>query len=129
MKQTYEDLTQNLKHENEYTKMDIEGNVMRVELKPPLMIQIHMPNGRHENANNDEPLVDIKTENQSGQNPNALLIEETIDINIKVENEEITFSAKRESSTKKANVKKPSVKFARIFYNKILLEIACPDSP
>ena len=105
MKQTYEDLTQNLKHE--YTKMDIGGNIMRVELKPPLMIQIHMPNGRHENANNDEPLVEIKTENQSGQNPNALSIEETIDI--KVENEKITYSAKRESFTKKANVKKHTI--------------------
>ena len=107
MEQAYGDGTQNLKFENE-SEMDVEGSVFKIELKTPLT-QIQKPDRRHENANNDEPLVEIKTENQSGQNPNALLIEETIDINIKVENEEITFSAKRESSTKKAIIKKHTI--------------------
>ena len=36
MEQTCEDLTQNLKCENENNEMNIEGTVNKIELKPPL---------------------------------------------------------------------------------------------
>ena len=73
MGQTNEDLMQTLKHKNE---IDIVGIANKVEVKP----QIQKPNGKPENANQDE--VEIKNENQARdqnqQNKNALLIEETI---------------------------------------------------
>ena len=80
MEQTYEDLTQNLKCENEISEMDIEGNVIQVELKL-LMTQIQMPNVGLENANEKEHSVEIKHENQTDdheQNRIALTIEEAI---------------------------------------------------
>ena len=90
MEQTYEDLTQNLKCENEKSEMDIEGTVIKVELKSQ-MAQIQMPNVGIENVNQEEHLVEIKTENQANdqneENRNALLIEETVDT--KLENEDI----------------------------------------
>ena len=117
--QTFKDGTSNLKGENENNEMDIEGTVLKVELKPSLT-QIQKPDGRHENANQEEHIVEIKTENQAhDQNQrrqSALSIEETIDI--KLENEEIRLyicgkrlnskeisSASKERSTKKSNVK------------------------
>ena len=39
MKQAFEDLTQNLKFENGNSIMDIEGTVIKVELKPETQIQ------------------------------------------------------------------------------------------
>ena len=59
MEQTYEDLTQNLKCENENSEMDIEGTVIKVEMKPSLT-QIHKPNVGLENANQKEQSVEIK---------------------------------------------------------------------
>ena len=61
MEQTYEDLTQKSKCENENSNMDIEGTVIKVELKP----QIHKPNGRPENANQEEDIVQNKYENKA----------------------------------------------------------------
>ena len=88
MEHSYEDLTQNLKFENENSEMDLKGTVIKVELKSPLT-KIRKPNERLENANQKEHNVEIKSENQAQNEPsqNALLIEETIDI--KLENEEI----------------------------------------
>ena len=79
MEQTFEDLTQNLRSENEHSKLDIEGTVIKVELKPPLTQTQWLPNERPENLNQEENIVQIKTENhkhgQNEQNQNALLIE------------------------------------------------------
>ena len=89
MEQTYEDLTQEFKCENENSEMDIEGTVIKVELKPSLTQIQKLPNERLENANQEEHNVEIKSENQAQNEPrqNALSIEETIDI--KLGNEEI----------------------------------------
>ena len=65
MEQTYEDLTQNLKCENENSEMDIKGTVIKVELKPPLTQIQKLSNKTQENANLDEDYVEIKTENQA----------------------------------------------------------------
>ena len=79
--QTFQDVAQNLKCENENSKMDIEGTVIKVELKPPLT-QIHKPNVGLENTNNKkEQSVEIKHENQTDdheQNRIALTIREAI---------------------------------------------------
>ena len=86
MEQTYEDLSQSLKCENE---IDIEGTAIKIELKPPLPKIEKLLNVGIENTKQDEYNVIIKSENQ-GQNKqshNALSIEETIDI--KLGNEEI----------------------------------------
>ena len=56
-----EDLT--LKCENENNEMDIEGTVLKVELKSQLT-QIQKPNERHQNANIDQYFVEIRHENQ-----------------------------------------------------------------
>ena len=53
MAQTYEGFTQNLKFENENSEMDIEGTVIKVELKP-LLTQIKKQNVGLENANQKE---------------------------------------------------------------------------
>ena len=118
MEQTYEDLTQNLKRENENSKMDIGGTVFKIELKPPLTQIQKLPDERLENAIQEEHNVEIKSENQAQNelSQNVLLIEETIDI--KLENEEIrsyicgkslnsveNYSTMRESSSKDANLK------------------------
>ena len=86
MEQAYEDLTQSLKCENE---IDIEGTVIKIELKPPLPQIKMLLNVGLENAKQDEHNVEIKSENQAQNelSQNVLLIEETIDI--KLENEEI----------------------------------------
>ena len=54
MEQTYEDLTQNLKCENENSNMDIEGTVIKVEMKSPLTHIQKLPDERQENANQDD---------------------------------------------------------------------------
>ena len=132
MEQTYEDLIQNLKFENENSEMDIEGTVIKVELKPPLTQIQKLPNERPENSNQEDHIVEIKTENhEHGQNEqvqNALLIEETIVT--KLENKEIRSykcgkslnseenpSALKESSTKTSKVKEQNI-CERIFYLK-----------
>ena len=82
-------ISQNLKCENENSEMDIEGTVIKVELKPPLPEIEKLLNVGIENAKQDDHNVKIKSGNQ-GQNKqshNALSIEETIDI--KLGNEEI----------------------------------------
>ena len=121
MEQTYEDLAQNLKCENENSEMDIDGTVIKVELKPSLaQIQKLLNNKKKENANLEEDYVEIKTENQAHDHTelsqNALFIEETIDM--KLENEDIrsyicgkglhfegNSFAMKETFTKKAKVK------------------------
>ena len=89
MEQTYGDLTQNLKCENENSEMDIEGNVIKVELKPPLTQIQKLPNERPENLNQEEHNDEIKSENQvhdqNQPNENALMVEETIDINLQID--------------------------------------------
>ena len=89
MEQTYEKFTQKFKSENQNSEMDIEGTVIKVELKPSLTQIQKLPNERLENANQEEHNVEIKSENQAQNEPsqNALLIEETIDM--KLENEDI----------------------------------------
>ena len=80
MEHTYEDLTQNLKSENENREMQIEGTFNKVELKPPLT-QIHKPNVGLENTNKKGQSVEIKHENQTDdheQNRIALTIREAI---------------------------------------------------
>ena len=90
MEHSYEDLTQNLKFENENSEMDLKGTVIKVELKSPLT-KIRKPNERHENANQDGHIVEINNENhlhyENEQSQNALVIEEKIEL--KLENEEI----------------------------------------
>ena len=49
MEQTYEDVTPTLKCENENSEMDIEGTIIKHELKPPLPQIQKLPNGRLEN--------------------------------------------------------------------------------
>ena len=96
MVQTYEDLTPKFKCENEGREMDIEGNVIKVELKPPLTQTEKLPNERLENANQEEHNVEIKSENQAQNEPsqNALLIEETIDIKLEMKKLDHTFVEK-----------------------------------
>ena len=57
--------------------MDIEGTVIKVELKPETQIQ--NPNVGLENVNQEEHIVEIKTENQANdqnaESQNALAIE------------------------------------------------------
>ena len=65
MEQTYEDITQKLNHKNENSEMDIKGTVIKIELKPQLTQIQKEPNERHENVNQDEHIVEIKTENQA----------------------------------------------------------------
>ena len=79
MEHIYEDLTLNLKYENENNEVDIKGTVIKVELRHPLTQIQKLPEERQENANQEEHDVEIKTENQ-----NELSIEETYD---KLENE------------------------------------------
>ena len=62
MEQTYEDLTQKFKCENEGREMDIEGTVIKVELKPPLTQIETLSNVELENAKQDEHNVTIVTE-------------------------------------------------------------------
>ena len=66
------DLTQNLKCENEKSKMDIEDTIIKVELKSQLT-QIQKPNKSFENN------VEINYENQqmNKDNQNAFSIEKT----------------------------------------------------
>ena len=86
MEQTSEDLTQSLKCENDNREMDIEGTVIKVELKPPLTQIQKLPNERQENSNIDKHTVE--SENQANdESQNILTIEQTIDL--KLENEEI----------------------------------------
>ena len=114
MEQTFKDLTPNLELENESNELDIEGTVLKVELKPSLT-QIQKPNARNANANQSEFLDEMKYENQANDQ-NALLIEEMIDG--KLENKEIrsyicgknvhseeNSSILKESSTKKAKAR------------------------
>ena len=119
MEQTYEDLTQKLKFENENSEMDIEGTVIKVELKPPLTQIQKLSNERQENANQDKHFVEStenQANNQNEESQNALWIEETIDL--KLGNEEIrsficgkglhfegNSFAMKETFTKKAKVK------------------------
>ena len=65
MKQALEDLTQNLKCENENSEMDINGTVIKVELKSQFS-QIQKPSARHESEipNQDKSIVEIKYENK-----------------------------------------------------------------
>ena len=51
MEQTYEKFTQKFKSENQNSEMDIEGTVIKVELKPSLTQIQKLPNERLENAN------------------------------------------------------------------------------
>ena len=119
MEQAYEDLTQSLKCENE---IDIEGTVIKIELKPPLPQIKMLLNVGLENAKQDEHNVEIKSENQAQNEPrqNSLSIEETIDS--KLENEEIrsyicgkSLNSKEnpstmiESSTTKTKVKEQNI--------------------
>ena len=60
MEQTYEEFTQKFKCENEGREMDIEGNVIKVELKPPLTQIQKLPNVKLENAKQVEHNVEIK---------------------------------------------------------------------
>ena len=120
MEQTYDDLTQNLKFENENSEMDIEGTVIKVDLKPPLTEIQKLPNERKENSNQEKHIVEIKNENhehgQNEQSQDALSLKETLDITL--ENKEIRSyncgksfnseenpSALKESSTKTSKVK------------------------
>ena len=85
MEHSYEDLTQNLKFENENSEMDLKGTVIKVELKSPLT-KIRKPNERLENANQKEHNVEIKSENhehgQNEQSQDALSLKETLDITL-----------------------------------------------
>ena len=85
MEQINKDMMPTIKSENENSKMDIEGTVIKLELKSPLTQIQKLPNGRLEDANQDKHIVEIKHENEESQN--ARSIEETIDI--KLENEDI----------------------------------------
>ena len=80
MEQTYEDLIQNLKCENENSKMDIEGIVIKVELIPSL-IQNQKPKGRPENENQNKNF----DKDHYAQSRNSLLIEETTNIKLGIE--------------------------------------------
>ena len=117
MEQTYEDLTQNLKCENENSNMDIEGTVIKVEMKSPLT-HIHMlPNERKENANLEKHDVEIKNEklahHQNEKSQNALLIEKTI--NIKLEEFRSYICAKKLNSEKNSSaLKRKSPKTAKV---------------
>ena len=79
MEQTYEVLTQNLKSENETSKLDIEGTVIKLELNPSLTQYQKQPNVGFKNVNQEEHIVEIKTENQANdqnaESQNALAIE------------------------------------------------------
>ena len=116
MEQTDEGLTSNLKCEKENSELDIEGTVIKIELKPPLTQTQKLPNERLENANQ------IKSENQAQNEPsqNALLIEDKIDI--KLENEETKSyicgkqlnsneesSAMKKSSSRKVKVQEKNI--------------------
>ena len=135
MEQTYEDLTQTLKRENEKSKMDIEGTVIKIELKPPLA-QIKKVDGRPENSNQDKHFVEKKSENQAHdqneQRQNILLIEETIDV--KLENEEIRSyicGKKLNSEDNIAKEKKQNVckNLQKMFFKKAEFEIAFQNCP
>ena len=82
MEQTYEDLTQNFKFENENSNMDIDGTVIKVELKSPLTKIQKLPNGRQENSNQEKHIVEIKNENhehgQNEQSQDALSLKEQV---------------------------------------------------
>ena len=83
MEQNFKDLTQ-----NKNSKIDIEGTVIKIEMKPQLTQIQKMPNGNL--GNQEEHFDEIKNENQSydqNKDPNTLSVEETIDV--KLENEEI----------------------------------------
>ena len=80
MEQNNKDMMPTIKSENENSKMDIEGTVIKLELKPPLT-QIHKPNVGLENTNKKGQSVEIKHENQTDdheQNRIALTIREAI---------------------------------------------------
>ena len=62
MERTHEDLT--LKCENDKNEIDIEGTVIKVELKSQL-IEFQKPNERHQNANQGQYFVEIKHEIQT----------------------------------------------------------------
>ena len=51
MEETYDSVMINFKCENENSKMDIEGTVIKVELKPALPQIQKLSNERQENAN------------------------------------------------------------------------------
>ena len=104
--------------------MNIEGAVIKVELKPQMTQIEKLSNVELENAKQDEHNVEIKCENQAlDQNEEiqtALSIEETKDF--KLENKEIrsykcgkslnseeNSSAMKERSTKKAKVKEQNI--------------------
>ena len=61
MEQTDEGLTSNLKCENENSELDIEGTVIKIELKPPLTQIQKLSNERQENANLEEHDDKIKS--------------------------------------------------------------------
>ena len=73
MEQPYEDLTQNLKCENENSETDIEGTVIKVELKPPLPEIEKLLNVGIENAKQDDHNVKIKSGNQAQKNKVIML--------------------------------------------------------
>ena len=70
-----------MKCENENNEMDIEGTVIKVELKPSLTQIQKLPNESHAKAILDEDFVEIKCENHAHdpneQSQNAFSIEET----------------------------------------------------
>ena len=116
MEQTCEDLTQNLKCENENSEMDIEGNVIKVELKPALSQIQKLPNKRQENANIDKHAVESESDNQANdESQNTLSIEQTMDL--KLENEEIkSYICGKQSNSKENSpaLKRKSTKKAKV---------------
>ena len=100
MEHTYEDLTQKFKCENEGREMDIEGNVIKVELKPPLTQIQKLPNVKLENAKQVEHNVEIKSESQAQNEDNQNALSKTEEAkNIKLGGKQL--NSKEESSAMK----------------------------